>query len=451
MRRLMLCAALSLAACDRTPSPPPAVATVEPEVAVAKQKLSFEEAGELARERRQPLLVEFHAPWCYSCYYMATHVMTGPQWTAVHDRAVVVEVDADAPQGAALKARYGIRALPSYLVLDAEGDEIGRILGEQTREAFYAALDEMLARGSDLDALAQAADGADAAAVAAARQLLASWHARYDPADALAWHASRGDDVRAALDADPAAAGWLARLRFLAAAQGGDAEACLQAGEAALAGDLGCARAYELGRYLGCAERQVPSRERLLAQREAMAQLVEQGAFGQARCADERSVVLTMTQLQSALGDTEAQAALLQRAIADVERRLGGALDRDRNLADNLRVYVEQLARLTDNYTALDALMPALIDAWPQDYVYAFRHGRSLLARGEPAAALPFLEQAAQHAYGVNRLQVAEQRVRALLALDREEEARRVVGATLKANGPWFPEQAAALKALLKT
>lgn len=450
-RLLLSCAVVLLGACERSAQPARPAASPVQTAPAPVEAVSFEDAQRLAREGRMPLLVEFHAPWCYSCYYMATHVMTGPQWDAVRQRALTVEVDADAPQGAALTARYGIRALPSYLVLDAEGDELGRILGEQTRDDFYAALDGLLARGSDLDALARAADGTGAAAVDAARQLLQSYHARYDAAGALAWFDARDQVVREALATDAGVADWLARLRFMCAAGGGDMQTCLDAGEAALDGELGCARAYELGRFLGCSGEAPPPRQRLRAQREPMQALVERGVFGQTRCADERSVVLTMARLDAALGDIEAQRALLQRAIAAVERRLDGELGRDRNLADNLRVYVEQLAELSGHYTALDALMPALIEAWPQDYVYAFRHGRSLLSRGQAAEALPYLEQAAQHAYGINRLQVAEQRVRALLALERGDEARRVVGEALKANGPWFPEQAAALKQLLKT
>src|SRR3546814_6200727 len=84
------------------------------------------------------------------------------------------------------------------------------------------------------------------------------------------------------------------------------------------------------------------------------------------------------------------------RAIADAEKDIGGDLKKDRNLDDNLRVYNDQLAALTGNYAAYDALMPRLIAAWPDDYVYASRWGKSLLARGKPAEALPQLEKAAE-------------------------------------------------------
>ena len=35
----------------------------------------FETALERARERRVPVLVDYTAPWCYSCYYMARNVL----------------------------------------------------------------------------------------------------------------------------------------------------------------------------------------------------------------------------------------------------------------------------------------------------------------------------------------------------------------------------------------
>lgn len=449
--RIAVVAALALlAACkDRAAETPPAASAAPAASAVpAAEAPSFEQAQALAKQRQQPLIVDFHAPWCYSCYYMATHVLTGPQWDAVEARSVVVEVDADSPEGAALKTQYGVKALPSYLVLDASGKELGRILGEQTRADFYAAIGRMLA-GSDIDGLARSVVDASAASVAAARAVLQSYHARYDAAGAQAWLQQLPAAARSAVDADAQSAAWLLRLRFLQAATDKDAAACVARGEEVLKLELGCERSYELSRYMECVADRPDAKTRLQAQRAAAERLVETRVFGEPRCADERSAVLAAADLQAATGDKAAQQALLDRAIDRTAERLDGDLAHDRNLADNLRVYMDQLAAVTGDYAAIDALLPQLIDAYPDDYVYAFRQGRSLLQRGKAAEALPFLEQAAQRAYGINRLKVAEQRVQALLQLGSAPEARKVVAETLKANGPWFPEEAAALKALL--
>ncbi len=449
----VLVATLSVVACkDRDADTQPSAATAVPIVAATPapaETLSFEQAKALAQQRQQPLIVDFHAPWCYSCYYMATHVLTGPQWQAVEARSVVVEVDADSPEGAALKEQYGVKALPSYLVLDAAGQELGRILGEQTREDFYAAIDGMLARSGGVDALAKQVVDGSATSLDAARTLLASYHARHDPAAALDWLQQLPEAAQQAVDADAESAAWLARLRYLQAVKAGDQAACLAHGETVLRLELGCERSYELSRYMDCAAKAPDLVSRLKAQRAAAEQLVESRVFGTPRCADERSAILAASELQGAVGDRAAQQALLERAIDRAAERLDGDLTIDRNLSDNLRVYMDQLAEVTGDYTAIDALLPQLIAAWPDDYVYAFRHGRSLLERGKAAEALPYLEQSAQLAYGINRIKVAEQRVQALIALDRAADARKVVAETLKANGPWFAAEAAALKALL--
>jgi len=164
-------------------------------------------------------------------------------------------------------------------------------------------------------------------------------------------------------------------------------------------------------------------------------------------CADQRTAVMVAADLDKAVGDSAAQQAVLDHAIEFARATLHEDYRSDRNLADNLRVYLTRAGRVDE----VDALMPKLMAAYPDDYVYAYRYGRSLLDRKRPAEALPYLEQAAEKSFGANRLAVAEQRAKALLALQRRGDAEKVVADALQQNGPWFPEQAAKLKALLKS
>jgi len=444
---LVACLGLPLfAACHRKPAETPAA---PPPAAAPASALSFEQGLAQAKSRQSPLIVDFHAPWCYSCYFMATNILTGADWDAVERKAVVVEIDADSPDGAALMQQYAIKFLPSYLVLSANGGELGRILGEKTRAEFYPRINELIDRGETLDEVRAAVKDGSPASVAAGRGVLKSYLARYDADGGLRWLATLSGSANHALRDDAAAALTIARLQFLQAVQRNDAKAALNLGATVLAGDLGCERPYELDRYLPFASRQPDAHALIAAQRAAAEQLVADGVFGATPCADKRSAVFAAADIFEALGDKDAKRALLMRAIADVEKEIGGDLKKDRNLDDNLRIYNDQLAALSGDYRAYDALMPRLIAAWPDDYVYAARWGKSLLARGQPADALPQLEAAAARAYGINRLQVAEQRVQALQALQRDADARHVVAETLKANGPWFPEEAAKLKALV--
>jgi predicted Zn-dependent protease len=198
-----------------------------------------------------------------------------------------------------------------------------------------------------------------------------------------------------------------------------------------------------------CTDKQPPAERKsaLGVQRPALDALREQQFFANpSRCADQRTAVLVSADLDKAVGDAAGEKTVLDSAITDARQRLGANYAKDRNLADNLRVYLTRAER----YDELDALHPKLMAAYPDDYVYAYRYGGSLLKRGKPAEALPYLEQAAQKTFGANRLMVATLRVQALLALHRRADAEQVVADALEANGPWFPEAAQKLKAALQ-
>ena len=402
-----------------------------------------------AKARHAPLLIDYHAPWCYSCYYMAHNVLNGPEWTRVQHEMVVVEMDADSPAGARYMQTWTVKALPSYLVFDADGRELGRLLGEQTRADFYQWLRATTGR-SPLDYLkAKVVDGGDAS-LAAAREVLRAYHERYDADGGLAWYLSLAPAVRTAIARDAPASLWIARLELQRAVAAKDGPACLNAGDAVLASNLGCERPYELSKVMACSESQPAEVRRALLkpQAELMQVLVDKRVLSSSyRCADERSIVLGAADLYQALGEAGNEKAVLDRAIADVSKRIGAAPGKDRNLDDNLRVYLDRAGRTGE----LDAWMLKLIAAYPDDYVYAYRHGRSLAERGKHAEALPYFEQAAAKAYGVNKLHVAELRARSLQALERPDEARAVLANALRDNGPWFPDDAARLKALLDT
>ena len=400
-----------------------------------------------AKTRHAPVLVDFHAPWCYSCYYMKKNVLNGPEWDRVEREAVVVSMDADAPEGAHWMAQWNVKALPNYVVLDEHGEEIGRIVAEQTRYNFYKQLDIITARHSSLAALQAKVAKGGLPAIAAARDVLKAYHARRDAAAGLTWFEALPQAIRTPIAEDAKIRQSLALLRLQKASLAKDQPGCVNAGEAVLKTSLGCEFPYELDTVMACAaDLPQPRKDQLLgAQRHTMDHLVQFGAFGSKRCADQRSIVFTAADLYESLGDKAASAKVLERAIADTEKKLGGDPKKDRNLADNLRVYLDRAGRTAQ----LDAWLLKLIAAYPGDYVYNYRHGKNLLARGMAAEALPYLERASEKAYGANRLKVAQQRAEALKALKRDDEAKQVAAEALKANGPWFPEEAEKLKTLL--
>jgi len=408
---------------------------------------SIDDALAQARKTHTPVLIDFGAPWCYSCYFMATHVLNGAEWEAVEAKTVVVESDADSPDGAAWMKKLEIKALPAYVVLNENGDELGRILGEQARAKFYPAMTKILAGSHTLDELKKSAAAGSTEAIAT---VLGSYEARRDGQAGLDWYASLPQKTRTAAANDKPIALWLARLELARAMKAKDNAAAVSAAKRVLEGDIGCDRQYVVDQLLEASEK-MPEAERkslLSAQKPALDALLAKDIFvAKPICADQRSAVITTADVDAALGDTAAEKAVLDRAIASVQKQLGNDLKKDRNAADNLRVYYVRAKRTEE----LDALYPKLIAAYPDDYVYPYRWGKSLLERGNATAALPLLEQAAEKAYGENRLAVAIQRVKALKALHRQADAEKVVAEVLEQNGQWFPEEVAQLKETLKS
>ena len=134
----------------------------------------IDEALAAAKERSAPVIVDFYAPWCYSCYFMAKNVKNGPEWQQLQKNAVIVALDADSPAGAHWMKQFGAKGLPSYVVLDSAGTELGRISLERTRAQFYPEIAAISARGSAFETLkARVRDGSPAS-LTAAREVLAA-------------------------------------------------------------------------------------------------------------------------------------------------------------------------------------------------------------------------------------------------------------------------------------
>lgn len=100
--------------------------------------------------RGMPRLLEFTSDHCPVCAKMAP-LLAQIERACAPAAGTVLRVDADDPRGKALMARYGVRLLPTFISVDSEGDEVERIVGEQTRERLALALGDV--RGDACPAL----------------------------------------------------------------------------------------------------------------------------------------------------------------------------------------------------------------------------------------------------------------------------------------------------------
>ena len=338
-----------------------------------------------AKKSGKPVLADFQAPWCYSCYYMEQRVLSKPGFAKAAEALVPLKLDVDTAEGAALKAQHAVTFLPTYLLLSSDGKELGRIVGEQTEADFL--------------------------------QKLAALSGGKSPAEDAA----------------------LAKLR--AKAKKGDVAAL----EKILDRPVQCETPYDIGYAEGAVAKLYPEhRDAVLKkERRALETLAETKLLvaPEARCADFRSGIETLAEVDEALGDKPARAALLSRALALLDQE-GTAAGEDRNRDDNRRLFLE----MQDDAPAARAWYEKLVAAYPSDYVYAFRYAKWLNKRGDDAAALPWAERADKLSYGANRLAVTAVRAKILGKLGRGKEGLAAADRDLKAASKAWTRERAALK-----
>ncbi|MET0936596.1 MAG: thioredoxin family protein [Luteibacter sp.] len=421
------------------------LAAVAPAWAAHEGPASLDAALAQGKREHKPVLVDFQAVWCYSCYYMASHVLNGKEWDDLEKKVVFYEADADKPADKAWMTKLNVHFLPTYVAIGPDGEELGRILAERPREAFYPEVAALLSGDARLSK--QKADAAKGS-MASVADVLDTYQLRYQGTEGMAWFDSLPAMVRNVSDKDKRVALAKQRLLLLQAKDQKNQATIADAATKILAGNIGCDRPYVLDDLLSATESQpADARKTALSPQKAPydAFIASQVFTPTPACADQRSAVLAAADLDAALGDPTGEQAVLRKAIDLSRDKLHGDLKSDRNLADNLRVYLVR-AKAGDE---LDTLEKQLIAAYPDDYVYNYRYGRRLVESGKAAEGLPYLDAAAKKAYGANTISVATYRVKALHALNRDAEARKLVAATVAAQGKAFPEQSKKLQETL--
>ncbi|WP_170229806.1 thioredoxin family protein [Polyangium fumosum] len=94
----------------------------------------------------QPRLLEFTSGSCAACARMAPIVNQVERRCLAEADGSLVHVNIDEPEGEALAERYEVRALPTFVGIDAEGAEVLRMVGVQTQEKLASAIGEVRGR-----------------------------------------------------------------------------------------------------------------------------------------------------------------------------------------------------------------------------------------------------------------------------------------------------------------
>ncbi len=412
-----------------------------------------------AKAAHEPVLIDFSALWCHGCWWMKANVMNGPQWEGLMKRMIYVESDTDLPDGAEWMAKLKVPGLPTYVVLNADAQELGRIVGSVKREEFYPKINRYVKGADTLVALeSKAANGAPSDVA----EVLDVFNARSDHTNAYAWYQALPESLRQRADKNSKVVFDLESMRMgdaqLAlraekadAARTRLAESCVGHGQAAIA----AAPTYDdrvelIADMKECSDGMDAARRRaILAEPVALAtaQLEAEKLSRHPLPPGTRDAVWYLADATKALGEKQAAEALCARGIAAYRKELDdgkGGLDlkKDRSAAENLYA----LYRLQDNKDQVRTLVEQLAKTFDEDSNYALSYGAMLVRENHPEQALPVLEHAAELAHGRYVLRVANQRAKALIALSRAADAEKVAADALRASGSAFPKDQEALK-----
>ncbi len=104
----------------------------------------FPDAIKRAQSEGKPVLVNFYADWCVWCKRLDSTTLRDAKVAALlSDRVIAVQLDVDG-DGRELSNEYRVDGLPTVLILDPSGREIGRIPGYMPPTGFLERVEGFL-------------------------------------------------------------------------------------------------------------------------------------------------------------------------------------------------------------------------------------------------------------------------------------------------------------------
>jgi thiol:disulfide interchange protein len=101
-------------------------------------------ALERARSEGKPVLVNFYADWCVWCKRLESTTLRDAKVASVlRNEVVPLSLDVDGA-GKELSQEYRVDGLPTILVLDVSGAEIGRIPGYMPPDSFLKQVESFI-------------------------------------------------------------------------------------------------------------------------------------------------------------------------------------------------------------------------------------------------------------------------------------------------------------------
>lgn len=99
------------------------------------QELSLEKAREQAKTENKPVFLDCYTSWCGPCKMMANDVFTlEAAGEYFNKNFVCVKIDMEKGEGPAIGKQYGVDAYPTFLIINADGKLMHKLVGAMSLE-----------------------------------------------------------------------------------------------------------------------------------------------------------------------------------------------------------------------------------------------------------------------------------------------------------------------------
>lgn len=120
-----------------------AMSTMAQGVAFEPQGTTLEQASVKAKAEKKLIFLDAFTQWCGPCKKMAREVFPQAKvGEAMNDKYVNLQIDMESAYGAPLAKRLQITAYPTFVIFNADAQEIGRFLGGSNAEEFLRKVEE---------------------------------------------------------------------------------------------------------------------------------------------------------------------------------------------------------------------------------------------------------------------------------------------------------------------
>jgi len=104
----------------------------------------FEDVLAKSKAEGKPVFIDFSTDWCGWCRELEKKVFTQASVAELMKALINVHIDAEKGEGPDLAKRYGVHGFPSLVIVDAQGDEIDRIVGYLPPAEFKVEVERIL-------------------------------------------------------------------------------------------------------------------------------------------------------------------------------------------------------------------------------------------------------------------------------------------------------------------